>query len=150
MSLTRFFDDPCRIKKQLQESTDIGRYMLNVPGNGDKPSYFEDPHIRLQNWGGNLMTNPVDLESNLMGINKKLDRSNMNNRVELDVSNKVIYPDNNMTTDQSRATNPAWLFRDLQQVNLETNPVKVENIFNIPFANNISSRIYEKDNYNLQ
>jgi len=150
MSLTRFFDDRCRIEKQLQESTDVGRYMLNVPGNGDKPSYFEDPHIRLQNWGGNLMTNPVDLESNLMGINKKLDRCSVNNRVELETSNKVIYPKNNMTTDQSRATNPAWLFRDSQQVNLETTPIDVKNVFNIPFANNISSRIYEKDNYNLQ
>jgi len=150
MSLTRFFDDRCRIEKQLQESTDVGRYMLNVPGNGDKPSYFEDPHIRLQNWGGNLMTNPVDLESNLMGINKKLDRCSVNNRVELEPSNKVIYPKNNMTTDQSRATNPAWLFRDSQQVNLETTPIDVKNVFNIPFANNISSRIYEKDNYNLQ
>lgn len=150
MSLTRFFDDPCRIEKQLQESTDIGRYMLNVPGNGEKPSYFEDPHIRLQNWGGNLMTNPVDLESNLMGINKKLDRSFLNNRVELESSNKVIYPENNMTTDQSRVTNPAWLYRDTQQVNLETAPIKVENLCNTPFANNISSRIYEKDNYNLQ
>ena len=28
----RFHDDPCRINKQLQESTDPGRYMLNVPG----------------------------------------------------------------------------------------------------------------------
>ena len=57
--------------------------MLNVPGNGDKPSYFEDPFIRLQNWGGNLMTNPVDLESNLMGINKRLDRCIGHNNVKL-------------------------------------------------------------------
>ena len=28
MSFTRFNDDPCRIKKQLQESTGPGRYIL--------------------------------------------------------------------------------------------------------------------------
>ena len=55
-----------------------------------------------------------------------------------------------MSTDQSRATNPAWLYKDLEQVHLGNTPIKVENKYNIPFANNISSRIYEKDNYNLQ
>ena len=33
MSFTRFHDDPARIQKQLQESTDQGNYMINVPGN---------------------------------------------------------------------------------------------------------------------
>lgn len=150
MSFTRFYDDECRIQKQLQESTDIGRYMLNVPGNGDKPSYFEDPHIRLQNWGGNLMTNPVDLESKLRGIDKRLDRCIGHNNIKLAPSNQVIYPENNMTTDQSRATNPAWLYKDLEQVNLTNTPIMVENNYNIPFANNISSRIQEKDNFNSQ
>ena len=150
MSFTRFYDDECRIQKQLQESTDIGRYMLNVPGNGDKPSYFEDPHIRLQNWGANLMTNPVDLESKLIGIDKRLDRCIGHNNIKLAPSNVVAYPENNMTTDQSRATNPAWLYKDLEQVNLNNTPIMVENNYNIPFANNISSRIQEKDNFNSQ
>ena len=35
MSFTRFHDDPCRIEKQMQESTGLGKYMLNVPGNGN-------------------------------------------------------------------------------------------------------------------
>ena len=42
MSFTRFHDDPARIKKQLQQTTDAGRYILNVPGTGDKPYYIED------------------------------------------------------------------------------------------------------------
>ena len=45
MSFTRFHDDECRIMKQLQESTDIGSYHLNVPGNGDKPYYFDFSHL---------------------------------------------------------------------------------------------------------
>ena len=34
MAFTRFNDDPCRVSKQLQQSTDQGRWILNVPGNG--------------------------------------------------------------------------------------------------------------------
>ena len=48
MSL-RFHDDPCRIKKQLQESTGPGRYMLNVPGNGPKPCFMEDHLFDFKN-----------------------------------------------------------------------------------------------------
>ena len=33
MSFTRFHDDPCRIQKQLQETTDVGKYILDVPSN---------------------------------------------------------------------------------------------------------------------
>ena len=32
MAFTRFHDDKCRVEKQLQEMTDQGRYMLDVPG----------------------------------------------------------------------------------------------------------------------
>ena len=39
---TRFHDDKCRVEKQLQEMTDQGRYMLDVPGNGTKPCFMDD------------------------------------------------------------------------------------------------------------
>ena len=54
MAFTRFKYDDCRTKKSLQQSTDVGKWILNVPGNGDKPCYMNDPHIILQKWGGNL------------------------------------------------------------------------------------------------
>ena len=72
MSFTRFHDDPCRIEKQLQESTGTGKYMLNVPGNGSKPCFMEDPFIRMQKWGANLQTNSINLESDLKGLTRKL------------------------------------------------------------------------------
>ena len=74
MASTRFYYDSCRTIKSLQQSTDPGRYMLNVPGNGDKPAYMEDPHIRIQKWGGNLRTNTINLESDLKGITRPLNR----------------------------------------------------------------------------
>ena len=72
MSFTRFHDDPARIEKQLQESTEQGEYMLNVPGNGVKPCYIKDPFIRMQKWGANLQTNSINLESDLRGITRTI------------------------------------------------------------------------------
>ena len=57
MAFTRFNYDECREKKLLQESTGLGRYMLNVPGNGATPPLSADPFNRAQKWGGNLRTN---------------------------------------------------------------------------------------------
>ena len=74
MAFTRFHDDPCRVAKQLQQSTDVGRWILNVPGNGDKPQYMADPQIRIQGWGANLMTNCINLESELKGVNRPLNK----------------------------------------------------------------------------
>ena len=40
MAFTRFNYDDARTKKKLQEATDSGRYVLNVPGNGAEPTFF--------------------------------------------------------------------------------------------------------------
>mgnify|MGYP003350318092 CR=1 FL=1 len=57
MAFTRFHDDPARIQKQLQQQTDQGRWVIDVPGNGDKPCFMLDPQIIPQKWGGNLFHN---------------------------------------------------------------------------------------------
>ena len=150
MSFTRFHDDPCRIEKQLQESTGLGKYMLNVPGNGSKPQYMEDPFIRMQKWGGNLQTNTINLESDLRGLTRKINRDDIkiNSYTKHSVrSNKVSYPSQAPTTDQSRVTHPAWQFRDLEQVNWMTLPLDPQENICIPFTNNLSTRILEKDNF---
>jgi len=149
MSFTRFHDDPCRVEKQLQESTGPGRYMLDVPGNGSKPCYMEDPCIRLQQWGANLQTNPVGLESELFGITRPLAgrdcgpiyKSNSNNVN----SQRVQYPSCSPFIEQPRATNPAWTARDLEQVNWWTLPLNPQENVCLPFHNNISTRILERD-----
>ena len=74
MAFTRFNYDPCRTTKQQQQATDPGRWILNVPGNGLNPCYMEDPHIRIQKWAGNLRTNTINLESDLLGVNRRASR----------------------------------------------------------------------------
>ena len=147
MSFTRFHDDPCRIEKQLQESTGAGRYMLDVPGNGPKPCYMEDPYIRLQQWGANLCTDPVGLESELLGLNQTIagrDCVEVPKTYKVE-SNRVDYPSCQPFTEQPRATNPAWTARDLEQVNWWTLPLNPQENVCLPFHNNISTRILERD-----
>ena len=147
MAFTRFHDDPCRINKQLQESTGLGRYMLNVPGNGSKPLYMDDPFIRMQKWGGNLMTNTVNLESDLFGLSRLLNRDDITKEYRLHAAQteKQTYQSASPYTDQSRATHPAWEFRDLEQTNWSILPLDPQKNTCFTFQNNLSTRILEKD-----
>jgi len=150
MSFTRFHDDPCRIKKQLEISTGTGRYMLDKPGWGDKPCYMEDPYMRLQQWGANLRTNTVNIDSDLRGLTRTLTRDCTENSFDKhEVNSKhKIYPDCNPFTEQSRAIMPAWTVRDLEQVNFDILPLNPQENVCIPFHNNLSTRILEKDYHN--
>ena len=150
MAFTRFHDDPCRINKQLQESTGIGRYMLNVPGNGSKPLYMDDPFIRMQKWGGNLMTNTINLESDLFGLSRNINRDDIKtNDYKLNAvkTEKQEYTSVNPYTDQSRATHPAWEYRDLEQPNWSILPLNPQENTCFTFQNNLSTRILEKDTF---
>lgn len=155
MSFTRFRDDPDRIKKQLQQSTDVGRYTLNVPGPGDKPLYMEDPYIRAQMWAGNIMSNSVDVETELFGLSRRLNRDSADN-FHRDERASVASRTNQIiqcpvrggsAVEQTRATHPAWMLRDVEVDNwkmLHFDPQ--ENVF-LPFMNNLNTRIIEKDRF---
>jgi hypothetical protein len=153
MSFTRFHDDPCRIVKQNQQMTDQGRYILNVPGNGNKPCYMNDPQIIPQKWAGNLQNNYIDIQSELRGLNNKLNKrdSYIKKNENKDLGKNLNYPNcNDLTTDQSRTTNPAFLYRDLEQVDWYFLPIDPqENIF-LPFQHNLNTRILEKDYFQRQ
>jgi hypothetical protein len=152
MAFTRFRDDPARIQKQLQQSTDPGRWILNVPGNGDTPSYMADPQVRIQTWGGNLMTNSVLLEGELRGVGRPLNRDCLGkdqytNYIATN-SQPMSYPTNSeLTVTESRTIMPAWTARDLEQVDWYYLPLNPQENTCMPFHNNISTRILEKNNY---
>jgi len=151
MANSRFKYDECRIKKELEQSTGPGRWILNVPGNGATPCYIEDPQIIIQKLGANLRTNTINLESDLMGVNRQIGKDCLgkDNYKNYNVSNEPIqYPKcDNLFTEQSRATNPAWWYRDLEQIKHQYPQLNPQVNVCLPFQNNLSTRILEKDYY---
>jgi hypothetical protein len=153
MAFTRFKDDPARISKQLQQQTDVGRWYINVPGPGDNLPFMSDPHILAQKWGGNIHQNTVDIQSTLLGLNKKINRDNVE-QFQFKRQNLYSIPMNYpihtdfLTTEQSRAIMPAWTAKDLQQNHSYILPENPQEHVEIPFNNCMSTRNIEKDNFN--
>lgn len=150
MSFTRFHDDPHRIKKQLEETSFTGRYMLNTPGPGMDLPFMEDPHLRLQKWGANLQTNTVNLESDLIGLTRRNNRDNidLNQYTQSKASSsQQTYRAQQPMVEESRASHPAWVYKDLEQNRWEQPFLNPLNGLDKQFPNNIQSRIIEKDNF---
>ena len=150
MSFSRFHDDPARIAKQLQQSVGPGQYAIDVPGNGPTPCFMVDPYVRMQRWGANLETNPVALESDLMGLTRTHCRDNVSKNLHgsaAPVSRKVSYPSCGPMTAQPRAMNPAWMLRGLEQPRWETPILDPQCRTDMPFRNNLTTRTLERDNF---
>jgi hypothetical protein len=147
---SRFHDDSARIEKQLEISSFQGRYALNTPGNGVNLPFQEDPQLRIQKWGANLHTNAINLESDLHGLTRKLNRDyvDSNDYTQYSAhSTSYSYDSVPAIIDESRATHPAWMYRTFDATRWETpflNPlVNIEK----GFHDNIQTRILEKDFY---
>ncbi len=151
MAFTRFNYDECRTLKHLQQATEPGKWILNVPGNGSNPCYMEDPHIRIQKWGGNLRTNTINLESELLGVNRITSRDCLgkDNFQNFNVQSESIKSPacNTLYTEESRAIAPAWMYRELEQVNWYYPPLNPQENVCLPFLSNINTRVIEKDNF---
>ena len=151
MSLTRFNDDSARIKKKLQEMTGVSQYQLNAPGPGVETPFFEDPQLRLQRWGANLRSNTTNLESDLIGIGRKLTKQTTD--VKYGVSTSTTdYGSRSAFIDETRASNPAWTIRDLEHtrwMQIANTPVPAlaggiagtPTPVNMPFMTNESTRL---------
>jgi len=150
MSFTRFHDDPARIRKQTEESSFAGKYALNMPGPGVNLPFIEDTQVRLQYWGANLMTNTVNLESDLRGLTRKTNRDLLeynDYKLASFQGTPVSYPNQSTFIDESRATHPAWMFRDLEQSRWEEPLINPQANLEKKFHYNIQTRILEKDNF---
>ena len=80
---------------------------------------MEDPHIRLEKWGANLDNNAIDLESDLRGMTRTVNRDEVPKNTHLthqvDRIERGMSRLNSSATDQSRATNPTWWHKEEQQ-----------------------------------
>lgn len=157
MSSTRFNNDISRIVKRNQEQTDIGRWVLNTPGHGVQPHYYEDPHIRLQHWGANLRENvhPIDIASDLDGRMRQASKwcpSHLYPNKTLNKTEPKSYPIMEAYTHDTRTTHPSFLYRDLQQhrkIPLHFNPQDHVHSL-LSFENRINTRNEARDLFNVQ
>ena len=85
---TRTKDMRSRINFDLDVLSQNNNYIFGQPGTGPNPEYISNPEIRLEKWGGNLRTNAINLEHDLFGQTRKLNRDDvkLNNYVTKSVS----------------------------------------------------------------
>ena len=153
MAFTRFHDDPYRIQMQVQDSSFKGRYMLDTPGAGLELPFMQDPQMRLQKWGANLQTNTVNLESDLFGMTRKMNRDHaeLNEYKQAAVStNPMTFPVASPFVEESRASHPAWIYKDLEQNHWDYPLLNPLNGIEHKFHTNIQTRILEKDYYQVR
>ena len=93
------------------------------------------------------MTNLVNLESELFGVNRKLQKRDVTPYQNYNVASDTIsYPSCGYNfTEETRTIMPAWTARDLEQDHRYWLPLNPQENVCIPFHNNISTRILEKN-----
>jgi len=123
---------------------------MDVPGIGLNMPFQEDPQIRAQKWGANLTTNTLNLESDLRGLTRIYTRDNIeanDYKANAVKTHPFMYKSAQPTVLESRASHPAWTYKDLEQTRWETpflNPqVNAEN----KIQSGLQTRILEKDNF---
>jgi hypothetical protein len=149
MASTRISNDRLRIYKNLQQSTDVGRHVINVPGNGLDVPFVEDPHIRMQYWGANRMNDIISVENSLKNIDRPLIRETTQCKesyyTKPDIS-RMDYSNATFEVNDSFISQPAWNLRDKESdrdLGYCDEPNNAH-IF-IPFNTNLGTRIHEKD-----
>ena len=150
MSFTRFHDDPARIAKYAQQTSDPCRYIMNAPGNGSNPHFMDDPNIRMQGWGANLRTNSVNLENDLRGMTRNLNHSTLKDDYKLHAveSKSVSYPTQKAYVEESRTTHPAYMLRSVEIPRFDYLPIDPQANVCFKFQNNLDTSILKRDNFN--
>lgn len=148
---TSFKNDSVRIAKQMEISSFPGRYSLETPGPGLDLPFCEDAQIRIQHFGANRCKQMTNIESNLFGLNRKLSRDSIetNNYAAYAPTLESIrlYRIEEPYVLESRASHPAWLYRDLEQSRWERPWLNPQANLEKPFMSDIQTRILEKDYY---
>jgi hypothetical protein len=142
---TRFHDDEARIQAQMRDQTFAGRYAIDTPGQGIHLPFLEDSQMRLQRWGANLRTETINVESDLLGMTRNLGKDSVEYKQTQVVSTLPAYGTASPTVEESRASLPAWQFRDAEQPRWEEPWMNPQAHLEKPFHDNVPTRLLEKD-----
>jgi hypothetical protein len=153
MAFTRFHDDPNRIYKQLQQTTYTGIYQLNAPGPGLNLPFSEESQLRLQRWGANFDSKMISQENDLRGQTRHLNKDyiDMNDYKKYEqLPSTPNYSNQSPYVEESRASHPAWMYKDLEHPRWETPFLNPQNNIERPFLHGVQTRIIEKNNHVAQ
>ena len=126
---------------------------MDVPGYGvDTMTFLEDPQIRLQGWGANINMNQntVDIESDLLSLSRRYNRDlvDINDHKKHGIKvEPAKWNTSKPFVDESRSTNPAWMYRTVENNRWETPFINPQSNIERPFNFDIQTRILEKDNF---
>jgi hypothetical protein len=148
---TSFKCDSARIEQSLKVSSFPGRYALDVPGPGLNLPMQDDTQLRMQTWGANRGDNFVNLESDLRGMTRRLNRDQpeANNYRDHAVVSRPLqnYSVADPFVQESRASHPAFMYRGVSQDRWEQPWLNPQAPVDKDFYDNIQTRILEKDYY---
>ena len=150
MAFTRFYYDPNRIHRQVQQSSFDGLYQFNTPGQGMDLPFSSEPHMRLQGWGANFDNNMITQENDLRGLTLKLNKDlvDENNYKKYEILPvQPFYRSEDPYVEESRASHPAWTYKDLEQTRWEEPFINPQAAVERPFDHNVQTRILEKDGH---
>lgn len=153
MSFTKLPYDSCAYTKDLQESEDVGKYMLNTPKNDCGENCFHpSPHVRLDKKNIGMCKNKliVDVHSELLGLNMKLSECPSKRTIDpLYCENAFLKDCENtfLAAEETKISNPPGTLRGTGWNRWEwlcTNPQ--DNAI-VPFETNIQNKTIVKDNH---
>ena len=91
--------------------------------------------------------NYINLESDFRGLTRPLSHDLMEYKTHKVESDSYIYDTAKPIVDESRATHPAWMYRDLEQTRWEHPWINPQDNFEQTFPWNIQTRVLERDMY---
>lgn len=144
---TRTKDKVKKIEYDLEVMSHRNNYTFGKPGNGTTLAYMKNPNIRLQQWGANIRTNMTDIETDLRGQTRKLNRDSLdeNNYIDHTVKSTPLKYETTSIKNQNTKTEENKLntrYKNLQNSRLDilhSNPQK-----NIRYIIPTSTRYVEK------
>ena len=158
MSFNKLNYDTCSYKQALSESVGPCEYQLGMPFISCEDCFSKDPQLILQRMGASVAKNVpmIDVDSELMNINRKLSNCSSNEFIpkfdkngEIDNTiESVHFKDCDIPTrENTRLSNPPATLRGTGWNRWEwlcENPQKRSLV---PFDYNINNRLVTKDNH---
>jgi hypothetical protein len=153
MSFAKLSYDTCAYNTYLEESINVGKYMLNTPSVACKDNcFFTSPYVRLDKFGVAQCDNKelIDVDSELLGLNMKntkcpkertFDSSYCKNGKLDDCTDTFMSP------EDTKLSNPPCTLRGTGWNRWEWLCENPQDTAIMPFEREIQNRIVVKDNH---